>query len=89
MMEAKNFPPKFWDEAINCSYYIQNRVTHKYLYGMTSFEAWSGHKPDVSHFRIFGSKSWARIPTEERKDLEPQSQECPFLGIINIKNGII
>ena len=39
-----------------------------------------GHKPDVTHFRIFGSKAWARIPTEKRKALQPQIQECIFVG---------
>ena len=29
MMEAKNLPPKFWAEAINCASYIHNRVPHK------------------------------------------------------------
>ena len=67
MMEAKTLPPKYWAEAINCATYIQNRVPHKQLDGMTLFEAWSGHKPDVTHFRIFGSRAWARIPTEKRK----------------------
>ena len=47
---------------------------------MTPFESWSGHKPDMTHFRIFGSKAWARIPTEKRKDLQPQIQECLFVG---------
>ena len=53
MMECNYLPPKFWDEAINCESYIQNMVPHKYIDGTTFFEAWSGHKPDVSHFRIF------------------------------------
>ena len=79
-MEAKTLPPNFWAEAINCAAYIQNRVPHKQLDGMTPFEAWSGHNPDVTHFRIFGSRAWARIPTETRKDLQPQSQECLFVG---------
>ena len=38
MMEAKNFPPKYWDEAINCALNIQNRVTHKNLDGLHSFQ---------------------------------------------------
>ena len=33
MMEAKNLPPKYWAEAINCAAYIQNRVPHKQLDG--------------------------------------------------------
>ena len=34
---------------------------------------------NVTHFRIFGLRAWARIPTEKRKDLQPQSQECLFV----------
>ena len=63
MMKAKTLPPKFWFEAINCASYIQNRVHHKNLDGMTPFEAWSRNKPNVTQVRIFGSKAWARIPT--------------------------
>ena len=69
MMEAKNLPPNFWAEYIKCTSYIQNRVPHKHLDGMTPFEAWSGNKLDVTHFNIFGSKAWAIIPTEKRKAL--------------------
>ena len=74
MMEAKNFPPKFWSEAIKCISYIHNRVPHKQLDGITPFESCTRHKPDVTHFRIFVSKDWARIPTKKRKDLQPKSQ---------------
>ena len=80
MMEAKTLPPKFWVEAIKYASYIQNRVPNKNLDGMTPFESGSGNKPDMTHFRIFGSKAWARIPTEKRKDLQPQIQECLFVG---------
>ena len=79
-MESKNFPPKFWAEAIKCASYIHNKVPHKNLDGITPFEAWSGHKPHVSHFRVFGSKAWAIIPPKKRKDLETQIQECLFVG---------
>ena len=67
MMEAKTLPPKYWAKAINCADYIQNRVPHKQLDGITPFEAWSGHKPYVTHFRIFGSKAWARILTKKEE----------------------
>ena len=75
MIEAKDLNPKLWDEAINCAAYIQNRSPHKALDGKTPYEAWCGHKPSVSHFRVFGSKAWARIPPKKRKALQPQSKE--------------
>ena len=79
MVEAKNLPTKFWAKAINYASYIQNRVPHKQLDGMTPFESCSGNKIDVTHFRIFGSRAWDRIPTE-KKALQPQIQECLFVG---------
>ena len=89
MMEAKNFPPNFWVEAIKCASYIQNSLTHKQLDGMTPFKVWSGNKPDVTHFRIFGSKAWDRIPIEKRKDLRHQRKSAYLLGILNIQKGTI
>ena len=87
MMESITFPPKFWVEAINCESYIWNRFPHQHLDGITPFESWSGHKPDVAHFRIFGSKAWDRIPIEKMKDLEPQSKECIFFGYSKYSKG--
>ena len=87
MMEDKTFPTKFWAEAINCASYIKNRVPHKQLDGVTPFEAWSGHKLDVSHFRIFGLRACARIPLDKRRALEPQSQEYLFVGYFEDSKG--
>ena len=69
MMEAKDLYPKIWDEAINCDAYFHNIFQHKALEENTLFEAWSGHKPNVSHLRVLGSKAWGRIHSEKRKDL--------------------
>ena len=52
IMEAKYLYPNIWDESINCVAYFQNIVPHKSLEEKTPFEAWSGHKPNVSHFRV-------------------------------------
>ena len=87
MMESKTLPPRFWAEAINCASYIHNCVPHKKIYGINPFESWSGHKLDVTHFRIFGSKAWARIPIEKRKDLQSKSKSAYLLGILKIKKG--
>ena len=60
--------------------YIQNRAPHKSLDGKIPYEAWFGHKPNISHFRIFGSRAWARIPSEKRKALQPQIKEWIMVG---------
>jgi hypothetical protein len=35
---------------------------------------------EVTHFRIFGSRAWAKIPFEKRKTLDPQRTKCIFVG---------
>jgi hypothetical protein len=80
MLHAKSLPQRLWAEALNCATYIQNRSPHRSIKDKTPYEAWSGLKPEVTHFHIFGSRAWARIPSEKRKALDPQSTECIFVG---------
>ena len=69
-------------EAVNCVSYIQNRVPHKSVVGATPFEALHGHKPNVSHLRVFGSKAWARIPIDKRKAFQSQSIKFILLAYV-------
>ena len=34
----------------------------------------------LKHLRVFDSKAFAHIPTDERTKLDPKSQECIFIG---------
>ena len=87
MLEANDLSHKLWVEAINCDAYVQNRFPHKALDDKTPFEAWSGHKPNFSHFIVFGSKAWAGIPPEKRKELKPQINEHIMVGCSKYENG--
>eukprot|EP00253_Pinus_taeda_P030718 PITA_30718 len=80
MLHAKSLPHKLWAEALYCAKYIQNKSSHRSIKDQTPFEAWSGTKLEVTHFRVFGSRAWARIPSKKRKALDPQSIECIFVG---------
>ena len=73
MLESKKLDANLWDEAMHATSYIQNRVPHSYVKGNTPFEAYFGHKPDVSNLRVYGSTTWARIPLDKRRNLQPQS----------------
>lgn len=48
---------------------------------MTPEEAWSGRKPAVDHFKIFGCIAYAHVPDEKRKKLDDNSEKCVFLGV--------
>ena len=80
MIQSKNMEPTFWAEAINCGNYIQNQMPHKALQDITSEEAWTHVKPDVSFFRLFGSLAWDLTLGEKRKDMEKKSQPLIFVG---------
>ena len=80
LLHAKHIPPSLWVEAVNYASYLQNRVPHKSVVGATPFEALHGNKPNVSHLRVFGSKSWAKIPLDKSKAFQSQSSECILLG---------
>ncbi|PNX74620.1 putative LRR receptor-like protein kinase, partial [Trifolium pratense] len=51
------------------------------LKNITPEEAWSGHKPSVKYFRIFGCMAHVHIPDAQRKKLNRKSIKCIHLGV--------
>jgi transposase InsO family protein len=80
MLHAKSLPQRLWAKELKCATYIQNISPHRSVKDKTPYEAWNDLKSEVSHFCIFGSRAWAWIPFEKRKELDPQSIECIFVG---------
>jgi hypothetical protein len=80
MIQSKGLSLKYWVEVINYANYIVNHTPTKTLKNITLEESWTKMKPDVSHFHVFGSITWARIPEEKRKALQPKSEKCIFVG---------
>ncbi|CAI8588309.1 unnamed protein product [Vicia faba] len=62
MLKRKNMSKEFWVEAVQCAIYVQNRCPHLKLGDLTPQEAWSGRKPTMSHFKVFGSVAYAHVP---------------------------
>jgi len=44
-------------------------------------EAWSGHKPSVNHFRVFGCLSHVHVPDSKKVKLDDKSLKCILLGV--------
>jgi hypothetical protein len=88
MIQSKGLSLKYWAEAINCANYIVNHTPTKFLKNITLEEAWTKIKPDVSHFREFGSIAWAHIPDEKRKVLQPKSEKCIFVSYLKMSKVI-
>eukprot|EP00253_Pinus_taeda_P015415 PITA_15415 len=55
MLHDQGLPLHLWVEACNTAFYLQNRILHRILGMKTPKEAFSGKRPDVGHFKIFGS----------------------------------
>jgi hypothetical protein len=71
MLHARSLPSKLWIDELNYVAYIQNKEPHRSVEYKTPFEAWTCDKLDVTHLHIFGSREWAHIPSEKRKELDP------------------
>ncbi|TXG46384.1 hypothetical protein EZV62_028112 [Acer yangbiense] len=74
-------PKSFWPEAVNWSIHVLNRSLTFSVQNMTHDEAWSGRKPAVDHFKIFGCVAYAHIPDEKRKKLDDKGEKYVFLGV--------
>jgi hypothetical protein len=80
MMKAKKMPVEFWGEAVTTAMFILNRVPTKALKGKTPFEAWHGHKPNVSFLRTFGYVGHVKNTKPHLSKLEDRSMPMVLLG---------
>jgi hypothetical protein len=80
MLHDKGMPLFLWVEACYTAFYLQNMSHHKAVGSMTPEEAFSGRKPQVGHFRIFGCITYSYVPSEKRTKLEPTTERGIFVG---------
>lgn len=80
MMYDQDMPKFLWAEACSTTIYVQNRTPHRALSKITLEEAFTGKTPEVSHFRIFGSLTYCRIPKEKRKKLDQTAEKGYLVG---------
>jgi hypothetical protein len=68
------------EEACNIAVYVQKRCPHRVL-GMSTPEEYStSKKPDVSHFKIFGTSVYVHVTKDSRKKLEPIAEVGISMG---------
>ena len=80
MLIANELPIFLWPEAVAHAVYIRNRSPTKALADKTPHEAWTGEKPNVSHFREFGCDIWVLREGENVSKLAPRSKRMKFMG---------
>lgn len=50
---------------------------------MAPQEAWSGEKPNVEHFQVFGCIAYAQIPEVKRKKLDDRGENVSSLDTLH------
>lgn len=80
-LSERRMPKEFWAEGVKWITYVLNRSPTTALEDQTPEEAWSGMKPDVKHFKVFGCIGHVHIPEAKRTKLDNKSCKCIFLGV--------
>jgi hypothetical protein len=80
ILDEYKTPDRFWAEAINTACYSINRLYLHRILKKTSYELLTGKKPNVSYFRVFGSKCFIVIKRGRNSKFTPKAVEGFLLG---------
>jgi hypothetical protein len=80
MLDEYKTPNRFWAEAINTACYSINRLYLHRILKKTSYELLTGKKPNVSYFRVFGSKCFILVKIGRKSKFAPKVVEGFLLG---------
>jgi transposase InsO family protein len=80
MLDEYKTPDLFWTEAINIACYFINRLYLHQILKKTSYELLTSKKPNVSYFRVFGSKCFILIKRGRNSKFAPKAVEGFLLG---------
>jgi len=80
-LSNQKMPKEFWAEGAKWITYVLNQSPTSALQEQTPEEAWSGLKPNVSHFKTFGCIGYVHIPEARRTKLDNKSCKAIFLGV--------
>lgn len=61
--------------------FVLNRCPTTAVNDITPEEAWSGRKPSVHFFKVFGCIAYAHIPDPLRRKLDDKGRKCILLGV--------
>jgi hypothetical protein len=80
MLDEYKTLDQFWVEAINTACYSTNRLYLHRILKKTSYELLTGKNPNVSYFRVFGSKCFILIKRCRSSKFAPKTVEGFLLG---------
>ena len=79
LLTEAELPADFWGEAVHTANYLKNRTPLEA--GQDSPEQlWTGKRPSVGHFRVFGCVAFTHVPAAKREKLQPTATKGIFVG---------
>ncbi|RDY00018.1 hypothetical protein CR513_16853, partial [Mucuna pruriens] len=79
MLKVKSMPKEFCDEVVSCAECQRSNTSRSMK--------WSGVKPKVDHFRVFGSITYTHVPNQARSKLNDRSVKHVFIGYCSNSKG--
>jgi len=79
MLSHSTLPVNLWMEALKTAAHILNRVPSKSV-PKTPYELWTGKKPTLNYFHVWGCPAEARIFNPVMGKLDPKTVSCHFIG---------
>jgi hypothetical protein len=80
MLDEYKTPNRFWAKAINTACYSINRLYLHRILRKTSYKLLTCKKPNVSCFRVFGSKCFILVKRGRKSKFAPKAVEGFLLG---------
>ena len=84
MMGFTSLPLSFWDYVLETACMILNKVSSKSI-KKTPYEIWTGRKPILSYFRVWGCLAYVKRSQTDK--LDPRSDKCYFIGYLKETRG--
>jgi hypothetical protein len=70
--------------------YVQNKRLHHTLKNITLEEVFTGIKPEIEHFRLFGYPVYFLVPKEKNSKLDPpEKKDIMNLQINSISTSLV
>ena len=98
LLQESKLPRSFWAEAVNTGCYVLNRVVIRPILEKTPYELLRNKRPNISYFKVFGSKCFVLKKIDKDGKFDAKSYEAIFLGysltsraykVFNLKKRIV
>jgi transposase InsO family protein len=73
----------FWSETVNMACHAINHLYPHRLLKKMAYELLTGNKPNVSYFRVFGSKCYILVKRGRHSKFAPKAVEVFLLGYVS------